>query len=189
VIFDFREHRPSDLGSTASGWPGSCGFRRCPASICLTVSNPARVATSLSSFGRQCTATVPASVSDAGKNQTDSANISIRASNSTPTAPSATLSRFVYWPIDQLSTRLSKEACQILKMSSTVPVANDAAEKSFGDLNLSIIGLGTEYPPYPLVPADLDTLCKRFYPESPAFVAPTARIHTPRSMTADNFAE
>ena len=46
----------------------------------------------------------------------------------------------------------------------------DATKKQFGDLNLSIIGLGTQYPPYLLDPSDLDTLCKRHYPETPAYV-------------------
>lgn len=38
----------------------------------------------------------------------------------------------------------------------------------FADMNLSIIGIGVEYPPHLLTAADLDTLCKRWYPESPA---------------------
>ncbi len=40
----------------------------------------------------------------------------------------------------------------------------------FGELNLSITGIGVEYPPYLLDPEALDTLCKRHYPDSPAFV-------------------
>ncbi|RDL37010.1 Thiolase-like protein [Venustampulla echinocandica] len=44
----------------------------------------------------------------------------------------------------------------------------DAATSRFGSLNLSILGLGTEYPPYHLDPAALDTLVQRHYPESPA---------------------
>ncbi|KAL2262864.1 hypothetical protein VTK26DRAFT_9190 [Humicola hyalothermophila] len=36
------------------------------------------------------------------------------------------------------------------------------------DLGLSILGLGTQYPPYALEPSALDTLSKRFYPDSPA---------------------
>jgi type III polyketide synthase len=46
----------------------------------------------------------------------------------------------------------------------------DATGKRFGDLNLSIIGLGTEYPPYLLDPSALDILTSRHYPESSAFV-------------------
>ncbi|KAM3064821.1 hypothetical protein ACMFMG_010469 [Clarireedia jacksonii] len=38
----------------------------------------------------------------------------------------------------------------------------------FGDLNLSIVGLGVEYPPFLLDPPALDTLVKRHYPDSPA---------------------
>ncbi|KAI6714203.1 hypothetical protein JHW43_003240 [Diplocarpon mali] len=37
-----------------------------------------------------------------------------------------------------------------------------------GELNLSITGIGVEYPPYLLDPECLDTICKRHYPESPA---------------------
>ncbi|KAG9231381.1 thiolase-like protein [Amylocarpus encephaloides] len=44
----------------------------------------------------------------------------------------------------------------------------DAPKRQFGDLNLSITGLGTEYPPWMLSPPDLDTLCSRHYPDSPA---------------------
>jgi len=44
----------------------------------------------------------------------------------------------------------------------------DGANNAFGDLNLSITGLGVEYPPFQLRPQDLDTLCARHYPESPA---------------------
>lgn len=46
----------------------------------------------------------------------------------------------------------------------------NATSNQFGDLNLSIIGLGTEYPPHPLDPSCLNTLVKRHYPDSPAFV-------------------
>ncbi|KAG0651743.1 thiolase like protein [Hyphodiscus hymeniophilus] len=44
----------------------------------------------------------------------------------------------------------------------------NGTSNEFGDLNLSITGLGVEYPPYLLEPSDLDTLCKRHYAESPA---------------------
>lgn len=34
---------------------------------------------------------------------------------------------------------------------------------SFGQLGLSILGLGTQYPPYALKPDAVDTLAKRFH--------------------------
>jgi type III polyketide synthase len=43
---------------------------------------------------------------------------------------------------------------------------------TFGDLDLSVIGIGVEYPPYKLGPEALDTLCKRHYPETPAYACP-----------------
>ncbi|KAL2149343.1 hypothetical protein VTH82DRAFT_8691 [Thermothelomyces myriococcoides] len=43
-----------------------------------------------------------------------------------------------------------------------------AAQPEFGDMGLSILGLGTQYPPYDLKPSSLEVLSKRFYPESPA---------------------
>ena len=36
------------------------------------------------------------------------------------------------------------------------------------DLNLSILGLGVEYPPYRVGPEAVQTLAERFYPPSPA---------------------
>lgn len=36
------------------------------------------------------------------------------------------------------------------------------------DLGLSILGLGTQYPPHSLKPDALEVLSKRFYPDSPA---------------------
>ncbi len=57
--------------------------------------------------------------------------------------------------------------------SATMSPAKDtqnATSKQFGDLNLSVIGLGTEYPPYQLDPSCLNTLCARHYPTTPAFV-------------------
>ncbi|RNJ56213.1 t3pks protein [Verticillium nonalfalfae] len=39
---------------------------------------------------------------------------------------------------------------------------------TFGDLGLSIIGVGTQYPPHALDQNCLDVLAARFYPESPA---------------------
>ena len=46
----------------------------------------------------------------------------------------------------------------------------NATRNQFGDLNLSVIGLGTEYPPHQLDPACLNTLVSRHYPTTPAFV-------------------
>jgi type III polyketide synthase len=45
----------------------------------------------------------------------------------------------------------------------------DGIENQFGDLNLSITGLGVEYPPHLLDSTAVDILCKRHYPESPAY--------------------
>jgi type III polyketide synthase len=49
--------------------------------------------------------------------------------------------------------------------------APEGAFGKFGDLDLSIIGLGVEYPPFKLGPEALDTLVKRHYPDSPAWVS------------------
>lgn len=43
-------------------------------------------------------------------------------------------------------------------------------QNQFGNLNLSIVGLGVEYPPFLLEPSALDILTKRHYPDSPAQV-------------------
>lgn len=43
-----------------------------------------------------------------------------------------------------------------------------AAPNSFGDLNLSIVGLGVQYPPNCLKSDALDTLAQRFYPDTPS---------------------
>ena len=37
-------------------------------------------------------------------------------------------------------------------------------------LNLSIVGIGVEYPPYRVGPEALQTLADRHYPKSPAYV-------------------
>lgn len=37
-------------------------------------------------------------------------------------------------------------------------------------LNLSIVGIGVEYPPYRVGPEALQTLADRYYPKSPAYV-------------------
>ncbi|KAK0709507.1 peroxisomal biogenesis factor 11-domain-containing protein [Lasiosphaeria miniovina] len=43
-----------------------------------------------------------------------------------------------------------------------------AAPAELGELGLSIVGLGSEYPPYSLKPDALETLARKYYPESPA---------------------
>lgn len=42
------------------------------------------------------------------------------------------------------------------------------------DLNLSILALGVEYPPYRVGPDALQTIAERYYPESPAYVEPSS---------------
>ncbi|KAF8862253.1 thiolase-like protein [Acephala macrosclerotiorum] len=44
----------------------------------------------------------------------------------------------------------------------------NGTETQFGDLNLSITGIGTEYPPFLLEPSAVDILCERHYPDTPA---------------------
>ena len=48
--------------------------------------------------------------------------------------------------------------------------APKAAFGAFADLNLAIIGMGVEYPPFHLPPGVIDTLCQRHYPDTPAYV-------------------
>ena len=43
-----------------------------------------------------------------------------------------------------------------------------ATPSTFGELGLSIIGLGAQYPPYFLKPEELEKLGKKYYPESAA---------------------
>ena len=43
-----------------------------------------------------------------------------------------------------------------------------ARPNTFGNLGLSIIGLGTQYPDHELKPEALDRLAKRHYPDTPA---------------------
>lgn len=43
-----------------------------------------------------------------------------------------------------------------------------AAQAEFEDLGLSILGLGTQYPPCDLKADALEVLGKRFHPDSPA---------------------
>lgn len=57
-----------------------------------------------------------------------------------------------------------------LPLSSSLPGSDGlrTAHGQFNPLSLAITGLGVEYPPYNLVPADLDQLAKDFYPETKA---------------------
>jgi hypothetical protein len=49
--------------------------------------------------------------------------------------------------------------------------SNGTADGHFtNDLNLSILGLGVEYPPFRVGPEAVQTLAERFYPPSPAYV-------------------
>ena len=50
---------------------------------------------------------------------------------------------------------------------SAVPVST-ANDRFDNDLDLSIVGIGVEYPPFRVGSDALETLAKRYYPESPA---------------------
>lgn len=43
-----------------------------------------------------------------------------------------------------------------------------ASPNTFGQLGLSILGVGSQYPPYGLKSDAIDTLAKRYHPESPS---------------------
>lgn len=43
-----------------------------------------------------------------------------------------------------------------------------ATAEAFGELGLSIIGLGAQYPPYSLKPEEVEKLGTKYYPESAA---------------------
>ncbi|KAI1037861.1 hypothetical protein LB505_001605 [Fusarium chuoi] len=43
-----------------------------------------------------------------------------------------------------------------------------SAPSTFGELGLSIIGIGAEYPPYSLDYTCLNTLSDKFYPDTPS---------------------
>jgi hypothetical protein len=47
-------------------------------------------------------------------------------------------------------------------------ISTMAAPNTFSELGLSIIGLDAEYPPYALNNKALDTLSRKFYPDTPA---------------------
>lgn len=58
--------------------------------------------------------------------------------------------------------------------SGDAPEAEAAAKRTlvkFGDLNLAIIGLGVEYPPFKLGPDDLNILVARHYPDTSAYTS------------------
>lgn len=43
-----------------------------------------------------------------------------------------------------------------------------AAPNAFGELGLSVIGVGSQYPPYSLKTDSIDYLSNKFYAESPS---------------------
>ena len=53
-------------------------------------------------------------------------------------------------------------------MSPTAINGSTSHDRFENDLNLSIVGLGVEYPPFQLGPDALETLAKRYYPQSTA---------------------
>lgn len=53
-------------------------------------------------------------------------------------------------------------------MSPSAVNGSTAHDRFENDLNLSILGLGVEYPPFLLGPESLETLADRFYPPSQA---------------------
>ena len=42
-----------------------------------------------------------------------------------------------------------------------------ASPDTFGELGLSVIGLGAEYPPYDIKPNEVNKLAARYYPDTP----------------------
>lgn len=53
-------------------------------------------------------------------------------------------------------------------MSPSAVNTSIASDRFASDLNLSIVGLGVEYPPFSLGPEALETLANRFYKKSTA---------------------
>ena len=53
-------------------------------------------------------------------------------------------------------------------MSPSAVNTNSGGDQFASNLNLSIRGLGVEYPPFLLGPEALETLATRFYPKSTA---------------------
>jgi len=51
-------------------------------------------------------------------------------------------------------------------MSPTAVNGSTSHDRFESDLDLSILGLGVEYPPFELRPDALETLANRFYPPS-----------------------
>lgn len=47
---------------------------------------------------------------------------------------------------------------------------NGHTTEAESSLNLQILGVGTEYPPYQIGPDALETIAKRFYPDCPSSV-------------------
>ena len=52
----------------------------------------------------------------------------------------------------------------------------------FGELGLSIIGVGCQYPPYALKTDAIDILGQKFYPDSAAYVSPVVAARCARSL-------
>lgn len=61
----------------------------------------------------------------------------------------------------------SDQVCRLARPAS-LPTRAMAATSSFGELGLSILGVGSEYPPYGLKPDEVQKLGEKYYPESPA---------------------
>lgn len=55
-------------------------------------------------------------------------------------------------------------------MSPSVVPMSTANDRFESDLNLSLLGLGVEYPPFLVGPEALETLANRYYPPTAAYV-------------------
>lgn len=55
-------------------------------------------------------------------------------------------------------------------MSPSRDPPDGATDEQFPGLDLHILGLGVEYPPYDLPPENLRPLANRFYPSTPPYV-------------------
>lgn len=64
-------------------------------------------------------------------------------------------------------------------MSPSVLRSSTATETFENDLNLSIVGLGVQYPPFSNGPEALEVLARKFYPESNASVSPCSVSFVP----------
>lgn len=68
-------------------------------------------------------------------------------------------------------------------MSPSAVPAPTAKGHFENDLNLSLLGLGVEYPPFLVGPEALETLANRFYPPSPAYVLTHRRLRDNITLT------